>query len=378
MKAKTALCALLAFILLTACTGREAPPAEDIPLVYDVPHHPAWPALALIETGGNPLWFELGPLGPAHILSPQTASLKPYTPWPHARFVAGIMPWEGLLVLAVNLDGFLVLGPAEEGPARTILHRVADSQWAPYTVGSFFTWRDHPAALLYRNAFFGELYPHPPQPQVFVLDKNSPAPLPAEVPALHPFPPGEAWEAEALRRGPSGYWYYRMRDRSGAQNRTAYFRARNLEGEAGQISQGAWRNSDLPEGPENIPPLLSLILDDAAMLAPGETAPAFALRTISPGFEGSRFFRSAPGESMTRLYAFYRENLALLILPDGRGLYSRGNAVLPFSLPPLPEGFVYTGVAILGDIVLASWEEQQGAGIGAAGFMLRDAFPQTE
>ena len=39
-------------------------------------------------------------------------------------------------------------------------------------------------------------------------------------------------------------------------------------------------------------------------------------------------------------------------------------------LPPLPEAFVYTGAAVLGDVLVAAWEEQQEAGIGAAGFMV--------
>ena len=72
----------------------------------------------------------------------------------------------------------------------------------------------------------------------------------------------------------------------------------------------------------------------------------------------------------------------MAIFPDGRGLYTqRVNqgqpslpAVRPFSLPALSEDFVYTGIALLGDIILASWEEQQEAGIGAAGFMVRSAF----
>ena len=384
MKVKTALGAFLALILLAACTGREPPPAAEGYAASYAPQHAVWPALALIETGDNPLWFELGPQGPVHIQSPEKASLMPYVPWPHARFVAGIMPVEGSLVMAVNLDGFLILtlraesaSPADNTGA--ILHRASDSAfWAPYTVGSFFLWRGQAAALLYRNDFFTELYRLPPQPQVFVLDKTSPVPLGVEVPALRPFPPGESWEAETLRRGPGGYWYFRMREKGTPQNRAAYFRARNLEEEGERISHGAWRVSDLPEGPENIPPLLSFILDNKAMLAPGNTeaGPAFSLRTISTDFEGSRFFRSAAGETLTGSYAFYSENLALLVLPDGRGLYSRGNAVRPFLLPALPDGFVYTGIALLGDIVLASWEEQQGAGIGAAGFMLRNAFTQ--
>jgi hypothetical protein len=42
----------------------------------------------------------------------------------------------------------------------------------------------------------------------------------------------------------------------------------------------------------------------------------------------------------------------------------------PYPLPALPEGFVYSGLAILGNVLAASWEEQLDAGIGAAGFMV--------
>jgi len=40
------------------------------------------------------------------------------------------------------------------------------------------------------------------------------------------------------------------------------------------------------------------------------------------------------------------------------------------SLPPLPEGFVYTGVGNVGDSLFASWEEQEDFSIGAAGFVV--------
>ena len=41
-----------------------------------------------------------------------------------------------------------------------------------------------------------------------------------------------------------------------------------------------------------------------------------------------------------------------------------------FPLPPLPEGFAYHSIELLGNILLAAWEEQLDAGIGAAGFMV--------
>ncbi|MDR2965417.1 MAG: hypothetical protein LBU88_06545 [Treponema sp.] len=40
------------------------------------------------------------------------------------------------------------------------------------------------------------------------------------------------------------------------------------------------------------------------------------------------------------------------------------------SLPLLPEGFVYTALAHVGDSLFVSWEEQDAFNIGAAGFML--------
>ena len=40
------------------------------------------------------------------------------------------------------------------------------------------------------------------------------------------------------------------------------------------------------------------------------------------------------------------------------------------SLPPLPEGFFYTGIVNIGDNLFASWEEQTDYSIGAAGFIL--------
>jgi len=373
MKTTIAPAVFLSAVLLAACSAEEGQTATEAAAASSAPFYAAaaaWPALALLETGEHPLWFELGPHGPVHIQSPHAATLAAYMPWPHARFVAEIMPWEGFLVMAVNQDGFFILrAETSMQSARAMLYRVADGGfWAPYTIGSFFLWRDQPAALLYRNDFFTAIYPVSPQPQVFVLDKSSPVPLGAEVPALHDVFPGESWEAETLRRGPSGYWYFRMREKGSPRNRSAFFRARDLEGEGERISQAAWRSADLPQRPEQIPPNLSVMLDEAVQ--PGQ---AFALRALSAGFEGARFFRSA-GEQVARLYAFCREDMALLLRPDGQGLYAFGTAVRPFSLPALPEGFAYTGIAVLGEIVLATWEEQQGAAIGAAGFMVRNAF----
>ena len=394
MKLKTVFYSILALSLLVACVGGD-PAAEDGNEVgaYDAVDlmSPFWPALAMLETGENPLWFELTHNGPALIDSPWTASAAPITPWPHARFIPSFMPWQDSIVMAVNLDGFLVLGPAmesaaeQEGRTRTVLYRISDPEyWAPFTIGSFFLWRNQPSALLYRNNFFTDLHPYSPQIPVFTLNESSAVPLGVEVPALKRFPPGNNWETETLWRGHSGQWYYRMREKGGRQHRIAYFRTYDLEQAGERVTQTAWRNSNLPESADNMPALLADAVADARRfgLFDGENMYAqapFLIRVQSTDFDGTRSFRSAgtdspAGAQVANLLGFYNGYAAVLLFPDGRGLYSGESGAKTFSLPALPDSFIYTGIALFGDIVFAVWEEQRGAGIGAAGFMVRNAF----
>jgi hypothetical protein len=99
-----------------------------------------------------------------------------------------------------------------------------------------------------------------------------------------------------------------------------------------------------------------------------------------PEFPGTRSF--AGWENGQTFFGFYsnkgmgsgvHERFLIITNPQGAGLYVRNEAdditVSRFSLPPLPEGFVYTGIGLAGDTVFASWEEQDGYSIGAAGFM---------
>jgi hypothetical protein len=286
--------------IATSCTARSGSQASETGTVSEVqlPAGPAWPALALLKTGENPLWFELGPGGPLLIDSPVAATLTPYSPWPHARFITGMEMWEGFLVMAVNRDGFLILGVASE-PTELYLYRVADSiLWEPYTTESFFIWENKPSVLLYRNDFFSGLSAPPPVSQVYVLSKSSPVPLAASIPAFENFPP--PWEAEVVRRGSDGFWYFRMKEKGQANNDIAYFRTEDLANPGTRISIDLWRNSD-PRGQDS---------------------------------HGANFDTGA------------------------------------FSLPALPEGFVYSKLVLLGNVLVAAWEEQLDAGIGAAGFMV--------
>ena len=379
MKIKFALGAVIIILLAAACSERENAGTSGIQTgnkSNQVPAGTAWQALAVLETGDNPLWFELGPEGPALIESPVKASLTPYVPWPNARFVIGIEAWEGFLVMAVNRDGFLVLGPddsSDENSARAVLYRVSGKGlWDFYTAESFFVWKNKPAVLLYRNDFFEEPTAPSLKPQVYVLEKLSPVTLGTHIPALEDFPPG--WEAETLRKGPGDFWYYRIKDKSKSDGEILYFRANDLTEPGEKILIGEWRKSNSPERPEHMPRDLAAFLSKTALLGFRGVS---TVRVTSPEFEGPRFFAldaSAGSENPELLYACFREknSLALAVLPDGRGFFSseREPEARPFSLPPLPETFVYTGIAVFENILVVSWEEQQDAGIGAAGFMV--------
>jgi len=384
--------------LIVACPGKSDKrdtSAETADNGQEAANFP-WPALARLRAGENPIWFEFGQDGPLLIESAAAASLTPYVPWPHARYVTAMAMWSGFCVMAVNRDGFLVFVPAGEPvpsaskAAELLLYRSADSTaagnfaagslWDPYTAESFFFWEGKPAVLLYRNDFFGELAAPAPNPRVYTLDLFSAVPVGAYVPTLEIFPSDGSWETEQLRRGPDGLWYYRMKEKAQSMPGTAYFRTKDLSVEGEKISFGEWMNSGRGEASENIPVILALALNASGYFS-GSSG---LVKTVSPDFEGQRIFAAgvsagfaAIAENTTLLYAYCQdapESLALAIFPAGTGFAATGDdrEAVPFSLSALPDSFVYTGVAVLGNVLIASWEEQQEAGVGAAGFMVMD------
>ncbi|MDR2797606.1 MAG: hypothetical protein LBB80_04620, partial [Treponema sp.] len=207
---------------------QETPPLPDAVSASTIGMHP----VARIKSGNNPLWFELGPEGsspegPIWIPSPAEASLKPFTPWPLAKFITGMVIQDDRLTMAVNREGFLILLPEQD---RSIgLYRIADVlYWGNYTVGSLFVFDGTPAVLLYRDDFFVEPTATPPDPQVFVPVKGSTQPVGRSVPAFGAFLPSDGWEVESLRQGQDGYWYYRGVQRSVAQLQSVYMRSSDL------------------------------------------------------------------------------------------------------------------------------------------------------
>jgi hypothetical protein len=269
--------------------------------------------LALLLAGENPLWFEFSGQGPRLIGSPGEAETVPFVPWPLARHVRGILPLGEGLFLAVNRDGLLAalaLGPRNEtaaGEPDTVAPPEPDL--ALYRIPGDPYWQDYTIAAL---------FPYRNRPALlFYRDDNfsEPAPAPPEPPVLAP--------------------------------------AEDLSGFA-PLEIPALGDIPFAEGWE------------ADLLRPGADAYWYyrGLRRVNGGRE-IRYFRtgdlSQRGEDVSA--EVFRASQIPVTGTDGE------NRETSRFLPALPEGFVYTGFAWLGDTLFAAWEEQEDYSIGAAGFM---------
>ncbi|MDR2484910.1 MAG: hypothetical protein LBD55_05905 [Treponema sp.] len=371
----------------------QPPPQAATPEAISAPSL-GMPPLAIIKSGDNPLWFELGPekagtQGPFLINNPDEASLIPFEPWPLARFITGMVIQEDRLIMGMNREGFLIAMPWKDGGIA--LYRITDAAyWGNYTIGSLFLFEGNPAALLYRNVFFVDPLADPPAPRFFTPDKGNIRPVGIGIPAFEAFHPSAGWDIEALRQGQDGYWYYRGTQRPSMESphNSVYFRTSDLSLPGEAVSVSAFRNSALPISPDKAPPLLNRVLDKAFGLSGRNRTPVAAV--ISPQFPYTRYFAAAAalsseGERLIELSGYYLNTgggnaRALVILPDGRGMSGETqgdtSGLQAFTLPALPEGFVYTRVGSSGNTVIAAWEEQQDLNVGAAGLMiLRSPFP---
>jgi hypothetical protein len=325
---------------------------------------------AVLQAGEYPLWFQLTDTGPALLDSIEDARFSSaLIPWPLALHIRFILARGDGLVMAVNRNGFMGLSPWDGGDGGIGLYYVSGGEfWRRYTVGALLLFEEKPAALLYRDDRFLDSAASLPQPRAWTFSFESSVPVGVDIPALDPFPPEEGWDADTLRLGPDGFWYYRVLKQDEVQPEIRQLRTADL-GQAGEtVSIGTFQNSALPEPLSAAPALLRELLDAAG---------GNAALVISPDFPQPRSFAES-GEAGPCLLAYYRSGmadgapaLAAAVFPDGRGMYlSAGAEARPFSLPPLPDSFAYTGIGFAADVLFACWEEQEEFNIGAAGFMV--------
>jgi hypothetical protein len=170
----------------------------------------------------------------------------------------------GALYLAVNRDSLLVVVPAEGGDLG--LYRFdATAYWESYTVGNLFLYDDTPALFFYRDDNFAEPAAAPPDPPILGLASPQPGGPAALAPLAVPVLAGlaEGWEADILRQGADGLWYYRELRRVNGGREFRYFRSPVLSQPGGEIGVAAYRSAqapggpaaETPDGPRALPPL---------------------------------------------------------------------------------------------------------------------------
>ena len=341
-------------------TASEPPPAA-----------PSVMPLAILQAGEYPLWFQFTDQGLVLIETIEDACYSAaFAPWPlaiHARFM--LAHGEDLL-MAVNRDGFIRLSPREGG--QTVLYRFSGGEfWQQYTVGACALLDTKPAALLYLDDRFFDSSAPLPSPRQWTFDPQTAGLIPFSLPLLDAFAPEDGWDIDALRRGGDGNWYFRAVRKTGGQPELRLFRSGDLGQESEPVSRGAFQNAALPEPLSSAPgPLRDML---AAVLVESGCGSA---AVVSPEFPAARSF--AADREKAAMLCFYSgiqagPGNAFLVAatPQGGALYTESGAlsVRGFSLPPLPEGFQYTGIGVCGDTLCASWEEQLEYSIGASGFM---------
>ena len=346
--------------------------------------------MAVLQAGEIPLWFQITPGGPVLIETIEDAVLSAaLIPWPLAPHIRFALATNEELLMAANHSGLIRLSPDTgiKNSSGVGLYYVSGGDfWRQYTVGAFFLFDEKPAVLLYRDDRFLNSDAPLPVPRVWTYPFSGAAEAAAgtvakavAVPALDIYSPEDGWNADILHLS-GDFWYFRMVNRTAARPEIMMFRTDDLSHAGGQISLGLFQSAARPEPLSTAPAPLRDML--AALFA--ETGGG-AVPVVSPEFPGVRSFTGGGGSTKTFSGFWSNTNAnpgsssliphsSFLIVTDprGAGFYVRAEtkSVRRFSLPPLPEGFVYTGIALTKDTVFASWEEQDGYSIGAAGFMV--------
>jgi hypothetical protein len=337
-----------------------------------VPTVPSARPWAIVQAGEYPLWFQFGNAGPVPIETIEDACFSAaFVPWPHAPHVRFMLAQGDDLLMAVNQEGLIRFAP--QGAGRMGLYRYSGGDfWRQYTVGAFVLIDTLPAALLYRDDRFLDSDAPLPSPRLWTFDLSSTALKTLTLPALDIFAPEDDWDIDALRRGGDDQWYFRASRKNATRPELRMFRSGDLIEEGTQVSLGTFQNTALPQPLSAAPESLREMLN-TAFAESGSGVAAI----VSPEFQMIRSF--AADKEKEIIFGFYSGNtdsqpggaFLVAIQASGNGWYIKSApSVSRFSLPALPEGFYYTGICMVGDNIIASWEEQDEYSIGAAGFMV--------
>jgi hypothetical protein len=257
------------WVLITACVlgscarpDKEPVPIKEVPST-PLPLQPAARPLAILQPGKYPLWFQLTEDGPVLLESIEDAILSAaFVPWTFALHVRFFLQKDGELTMVINGDGFLKLAPYSGTVDGLALYRFpCGDYWRQYTAGGFVFYEEQPAALLYLDDRFWDSDAPLPQPRTWTFNMESNNPFPLDIPALEQYPAEEGWDADILRLGSDGFWYYRLSKKSGPRPEVRLLRTLDLSQSGKPVSLSLFQNSSpekmelantlsLPELPE--------------------------------------------------------------------------------------------------------------------------------
>lgn len=379
----TLLCFIGAFLFLNSCT-------QGTQKKVSSPQGVSSPQEQFdfsITPGPDPRWFEVADRGPVSISSPDQASLVPFTPWPLARRIAGMVVQGDRIVGAINREGFLTLqGGSEAGAAGPLRGTwISDRElWSQYSVGTVFSYKGSPSVFLYRDHFFTD-------PKVSILPSPVRSLVPGELKVktldltfLSDLGSSEQWEADSLVADSDDRWFLRAGRTIKNAGERRFLVSPSLDSPGTETNQGAFRNAQLPCPLSQAPEALQLAIVSAYdLIGPNRRAVA---QVIGESYGTGRSFFADPQsnasgsmgtstENILQLWGVVDKNAGLLLFPDGVCVKAEikgkeKDSAERFTLPPLPQNFVYTGIAILGERIIASWEEQDSWAVGAAGFVV--------
>ncbi|TCW62344.1 hypothetical protein C5O22_01075 [Treponema sp. J25] len=283
-----------------------------------------------------------------------------------------------------------------------------ESKTGPFTIGPLFPLYGHMAFSVYRDIFFQELSSSPLPSTLWYYDEVGsefqPLSLEGLVPNMQEFP--SSCEIESVSPGNDGRWYVRAlapnaSNTAGTLSRGTTASSQNKgdteknpqaspigrlyfsleqpgKGRAHPVSVGVYYEKTRPHNSDQLSPLLRQVVQALPYRPKG----ILRLFRETPRSSGSYYLavsETSLDEADTYYWGYEGANRAIIIDSQGRGAMglmgkeknlASSFVVKEITLPPLPSSFVYTGVGLLKNWILASWEEQDAYLVGAAGILL--------
>ncbi len=291
------------------------------------------------------------------------------------------------IVGAVNREGFLILqGEAKAGDTGPLRGTWVNDRdlWSHYSVGTVFSYKGNPSVFLYRDHFFTDPQGAILQAPVRSLVSTEPEVTTLDLAFFNGLGASGNWEADSLVAGSDGRWFLRAGKMTKNALERRFLVSPSLDRPGTETNQGAFRDAQLPCPLSQAPEVLQLAIVSAYdVVGPNRRAVA---TVVGESYSAGRSFFADPQsnasgslgtatENILQLWGVVDKNVSLLLFPDGLCVKAETkgkdrDSAERFNLPSLPQNFVYTGIALVGERIIATWEEQDSWAVGSAGFVV--------